>query len=265
MKCPICGYVNGPGVTTCSRCKESLGASFQSDPRMADNTPDWRKEVTSKLKAYNERKKKLITPPYPLNDSKDSANDPLTSAVSQNEEIPSEPAPPAESLETSNSITLPSHQPETFDVWAEDLTEQLLSENEPSWNLHLGRRSGAFFVDALLLVILLLTGIYTLSFLSGGIQIFDLHHPTTLLCVAMAAHFVYYVSFCGTSRQTPGQLFFSLEIRSGSSLYVPFWRIVLRWLLFWLLNLLNLLPLLFGRKYLYLDVLSGTGVYSLKK
>ncbi len=88
MKCPKCGYVTSESRQNCGRCGHTLhlaarspvadppdqdnitvGSSTQPDPAGRLTVPEWRKQVTEKVKAYGERKKYLTTPPGPLKDT----------------------------------------------------------------------------------------------------------------------------------------------------------------------------------------------------
>lgn len=98
MKCPKCGYVTSESKQNCGKCGNPLPAAAGRNPGTAVTTPDpdpsaapvsagpasadpqkpipvpeWRKQVTEKVKAYGERKKYLTTPPGPLKDSSSGA------------------------------------------------------------------------------------------------------------------------------------------------------------------------------------------------
>lgn len=258
MKCRICGNENSPGDLICSLCDAPLNLSLpDAESSAAEHAPEWKKEVIRKVRAYSERKKKLITPPYP------ETPEPAPTEEARFSDAEPEPVQVFRPAERPRVAQAPS-QP--LEIWAGDLNDEDLGpEEQRAESLYLARRAGALFVDSLLLVTLLTCGYFLISYWFDELQVFASQNPLPFLSFILGCHALYYVSFYGTSRQTPGQVLFSLELRAESSAYVPLSRILLRWGLFWLLHLLNLLPLLFGRKYLYLDLLSGTVIRSLRQ
>ena len=275
MKCLICGSVNSPSRQHCSDCNAPLPRDRNLNrPEFQENesrreVPEWRKEVHEKVRAYGERKKRLTTPPnswkeperkdVPASQIPVDQQDPVETVVPQKKVRSPEPAGVRE---------VPAPQPQRLEIWNSDLSVEepgSAEEKSATDSLFLGRRFLALLVDSTIIVILL-TGVVTLlswvvgeslgSFLISGWRVW--------VPVALLVHSMYYLYFYKASRQTPGLLFMSLEIRDPANREIALHKIVLRWLSMIVLNILNLLPLLAGKKSLLLDDLSGTYARSMK-
>jgi uncharacterized RDD family membrane protein YckC len=142
--------------------------------------------------------------------------------------------------------------------------EQEIDET-PSSVLLLGRRTKAFILDTMIVIVLYFLFLYLgYRFLNFDFRSFLSVSWKSLLQIFLLTHFLYYLYFYKISRQTPGQVFFALELRDPFSSQIGLGKILLRWLCLVFLNILNLLPLLTQHKFLLLDRLSGTEIRSLK-
>lgn len=297
MQCPKCGSLNPDTREQCSRCGGVLSAANSTRP-----VPDWRKEVTRKVKAYDERKKTLTTPPGPIKDKNVIVQD-LPTPPAEVKEVPPSlqeskrsffesrlkerkavaPPPPPAAIVSTDAVV------EDLDIWNNDLvTEEppkeivevpeerrarefrkpfVELEPEPAraGQSYFWRRTSAFLVDSLALL-------GTSSVLLYVYAVFMQDDVISLLRTAwpaigelfLLAHFLYYLYFYSTSRQTPGQVFFSIELRDLGGRDIPFHKILVRWLSMVLFNILNLLPLFFGKTQFLLDIISGTEIRALK-
>ena len=286
MKCPNCGSTNERTDTHCLRCGaelvEHVTAADQETVSVGKQAvPDWRKEVTRKAREFGERKKFLTTPPRPLKEhASDSQSEESTVAPVQFREIekhaPAFIEPPHEIQHPKEELSVhtppqiqdpvipvmiqpqPSHQ--RFELDQQGML-QIQSESEPDAPLHLGRRAASLIVDHAILGIAIYVVVFIFrEFFSYDIQSLIQSSPFALFSALLLFHFTYYFYFLKTARQTPGQVFFSLEVRKPLSAG----KIFSRWLSLVFLNVLNVLPLFFGKKFLLMDRLSDTEVRSMK-
>lgn len=303
MKCPKCGFTPSRPATRCVRCgttyPEPQQLSIEPEPvlQAAATVPEWRKEVTRKAREYGERKKILTTPPRPL---KEQDSEP---AVQQQRTVPRferiaprvEPVLPrvepiAPRVEVSGAIEPEPHitpevlppplktsppplvrEPQPIRRIELDLEEvlplevEVESETSEEHPLYIGRRFAALLSDHVIMIGL----VFAVSFFSRVVLGYDLRtkfesSALPFIGALLLFHFLYYFYFHKTSRQTPGQVFLSLEIRSPSSGSISAGKIIGRWVALVFLNIFNIMPLFFGKKFLLLDLLSGTEVRSFK-
>jgi uncharacterized RDD family membrane protein YckC len=309
MQCPKCGSINPETREQCNRCGTTLLVKMPPA-----SVPDWRKEVTRKVKAYGDRKRSLTTPPGPLKDKNvaiEELPDPeaLIETTGPVVEEPVRPveiqrpslfekkprerklvSPPAPPLLPPEPERPPAQTVDELDIWNDDLiseevvpqdteppelrglkeaSRRLLAEPDSETtqvkSSHFWRRTAALVIDMIVLI-----GSYTVLVYAYAALIQD--DVKGVLRAAWPAvaelfllvHFLYYLYFYSTSRQTPGQVFFSIELHDAGGREVPFHKILVRWLSMVLFNVLNLLPLLFGKKQLLMDQISGTEIRSLK-
>jgi uncharacterized RDD family membrane protein YckC len=257
---------------------------MRKDTPIGTQLPEWKKEVAEKVKAYGERKKRLTTPPHPLKENNPSVRQqqiPVKQTISLAEEpepfIP--PKPPLKPMR--NEIKQEQLQPippdpveqPAVEIWPEDIQEfsrleKLIlqeTEEEDSSNAstYLVRRFGAGLIDHGLLIAITVVMLFAFSvFLNQSMQWVLLSAWKGSLSLFLLVHFIYYLYFYRTSRQTPGMLFMSLELRHPVLSSIPLSKIIFRWFLFVVLNIFNIVPLLAGKQYLLLDRLSGTEVRS---
>jgi RDD family len=293
MKCPNCGSTNDRTETLCLRCGSTLVEHVTADVQEAvpvgqQVVPDWRKEVTRKAREFGERKKTLTTPPRPL---KENVSEPQPEVrapepvklreVTKHEPIFIEPEPqiahPKEDLATHTPpqpvenpvIPVIVHQtPAPRRIELDQDVQQILvleEESEAETPLHFWRRTASLLVDHAILGVI----IYVVSFILREFFNYDLRSltqsaPLPLFSGLLFFHFLYYFYFLKTARQTPGQVFFSLEVREPLSGSIGARKIFSRWISLVFLNVLNVLPLLFGKKFFLMDRLSGTDVRSMK-
>ena len=320
MQCPKCGSLNPDSREQCGRCGTPLPET------MSVPVPDWRKEVTKKVKAYGDRKKSLTTPPGPIKERSVALDDlPEPASIAEEPhlaEAESKPVvePPRPSIfqkkprEAFSPPPPPSQPPrwpisnqnsnsaaelrarsrklsEEIDIWKDDLvSEEIIEEPEEPQELrglreasrkllldsnsdsarpsttYIWRRTAAFFIDTIVLTGSYAALVYAYSALVQDDVVPLVRAAWPAICeLFLLAHFLYYLYFYSTSRQTPGQVFFSIELRdSGGGSDIPFHKILVRWLSMVLFNLLNLLPLLFGKNQLLMDQISGTEIRALK-
>ena len=295
MKCPQCGFVTSEWKRQCEKCGTALPkmpklttpspSSPEPPPPQSSvpqpEVPEWRKEVTQKVKAYGERKRTLLTPPRPW---KENPEQPVELAPTLKSELPPPPSNP-EPPPIGTLSSAPLHQKvsaETFpqpsgtpiqapraEIWNTDLQE-LEIEPEAATSggpvrLYLGRRAASLLVDHTILIILYSAVLYSFSYLiEANLQGFVRSSWPALLGVFLLVHCLYYVYFYSTSRQTPGQVFFVLEVRDPLSSHISLQKILIRWLAMVGLNFLNLFPLFDKRKPLLLDQISKTEIRSLR-
>ncbi len=286
MKCPKCGFANNRPVTRCVKC----GAGLPGEQRTSTEQetaqqarpliPEWRKEVTRKAHEYGERKKVLTTPPGPLKEH-GSDSEPATPEVPvlHKPEIPasveSEPVRttpevfPSQMKSSSEPLIQQSQPHRRLEFDLQEITPpdpELDSDTTEEPSLYLGRRLASLLVDHAILGGLA----YAVAFFCHEVLSYDLKSvfesaPLPSLGAILLFHFLYYLYFHKIARQTPGQVFFSLEVRDPLSGGIASGKVFIRWAALVLLNVLNLLPLLFGKNFLLLDRLSGTQVRSFKE
>lgn len=158
-------------------------------------------------------------------------------------------------------------QPEYERVEIDNSTGYLPFEDEEEHHpgLMLGARSISFVIDNLIFA----GAAYLVIFICKQFLGFDLLAQfksswLPAVSVLLILHCLYYVYFYKTSRQTPGQVFFALEVRDLAGGTVSFGKAISRWAALVFLNIFNFVPLFSGRDFLLLDYLSGTEVRSLK-
>jgi len=253
--------------------------------------PEWRKEVTRKAREYGERKKILTTPPRPL---KEQDPEPpvqqhrtvpgferivprvepvvprveVSSAIEREPQITPEVLPPP--IKTSPPPLIREPQPmRRIELDVEELLPlqvEIESETTEEHPLYIGRRLGALLSDHVIMIGL----VFAMSFFSRVVLNYDLRakfesSPLPIIGALLLFHFLYYFYFHKTSRQTPGQVFLSLEIRNPASGSIPTGKVFGRWAALVFLNIFNIMPLFFGKNFLLLDRLSGTEVRSFKE
>lgn len=272
MKCPRCGFFTPAPKSQCSKCGFRLlrnnKSEEQEDPQPS-TVPEWRKEVSEKARAYGERKKRLNTPPRPLKEApaetpaRAEAELPVTAddlGISIDPHRPDqEPLVILQNPEPDSSVDPPPRF--IPQEWLDDSEDQSQTTEKP---LLLGRRAAAFLVDHVVLIVLNVLLFYVCSLMIH-------YEPLTLIQTAwlplgglfLSFHFIYYAYFYKTSRQTPGQLFFGLELRDPGSSNISFWKIVVRWTSMVFLNVLNFIPLGMKDGQLLLDQLSNTEIRSM--
>ncbi len=265
MKCPGCGFSNPEKIEKCSRCGFVL---FSHEP-----VPEWRKEVAQKVRAYGDRKRRLTTPPGPLKEQladREPAFEPSEEAVTPYQPAPVERPRPVSGFAAGPAaaakVPVPEPSPAVHpmvEIWSDDLISELGGSG--SSGLFLGRRIAALLIDHFILGITFCAILFAASvMLQQGVQVLLQIAWPSALAIFLLIHLLYYVYFYMTSRQTPGQVFLSLELKDPSSMQIPLQKILLRWLAMILLNLLNLLPALSRGNHLLLDDFSGTEIHSLR-
>jgi uncharacterized RDD family membrane protein YckC len=287
MKCPNCGFTNDRTGTRCLRCGSELIEHTQV-PVASESTaasqpavvPDWRKEVTRKAREFGERKKTLTTPPRALKEQLADASDEnqhhevlkeepvfarIEPPISHPKEELSSYSPPPRLQEPPIPIilkeTAPQHRLEL------DLPQMIAleEESEAEAPLHLGRRAASFLVDHVIMVIVIIVvGLVCRELFNYDLQSIGRSSPLAVISGILLFHFIYYFYFLTTARQTPGQVFFSLEVREPSGTTIGSGKIFSRWASLLFLNVFNIVPVFFGKKFLLLDHLSGTVVRSMK-
>ncbi|HSE42415.1 MAG TPA: RDD family protein, partial [Acidobacteriota bacterium] len=205
------------------------------------SVPEWRKEVTRKAREFGERKKVLTTPPRPLKENPNephAAHEPKSvkfQDLDKDEPVFIEPPPlppplppvPPPAIVTPNEEISTFTPPEPIDepvipVIIQERRQQprleldlsevvpLIEESEHDLPLHVGRRAASFVVDHSIIGVV----IFVVAFLCREIFSYDLQtvnqSPVPFISGILLFHFLYYFYFWKTSRQTPGQVFFSL-------------------------------------------------------
>jgi uncharacterized RDD family membrane protein YckC len=288
MKCPNCGFTNERTGTRCLRCGSGL-VEHPETPIAAEaiptsqpaNVPEWRQEVTRKAREFGERKKTLTTPPRPLKEQPaDTAEENQRYETSKAEPVFARIEPPASHpKEELSSFSPPPrvHEPPIPIIIKEaapqhrlelDVPQMIAFEEESDAEapLHVGRRAASFLVDhAIMGAVIFVVGLICRELFSYDLQTINRSSPLAVISGILLFHFIYYFYFLKTARQTPGQVFFSLEVReplSGTS--IGSGKIFSRWASIVFLNVFNVVPLFFGKKFLLMDHLSGTVVRSMK-
>ncbi len=246
---------------------------MRKEPPVSAQLPEWKKEVAEKLKAYGERKKRLTTPPGPIKETIEPQG--IQEPVEHNPEpvlheapVYLDPHPEAKEVVFQPLETV---TPSTFEVWKEDLEgfagidgvkeeeEQTTSSAAP----YLLRRIGAGLIDHTILGLLLIVVLFPFSFVLGeSMRWLIVSSWEATLALFLLLHFLYQLYFLRTSRQTPGMLFVSLELRDPGGQSIPVGKILLRWLTFIFLNVFNLLPAVLGKPFLLHDHISNTEMRS---
>jgi uncharacterized RDD family membrane protein YckC len=286
VKCPQCGYAISEKKRRCEQCGLPVSAMLkmatpQEQPEppapvaVSPEVPDWRREVSEKLKAYGERKRTLLTPPSPIKESeKHSSAGRSRPILMETPEQPtatamrpvSRPERPAATQPANTSDVSANHLSAPHaEVWNTDFEElrRDLEQETSEQNLFLGRRALSLLIDNTIIIVLCLVLLYLFSYsFSLDIMTFALSYWPSITSVVLLAHCLYYVYFYSTSRQTPGQVFVALEVKDPNSARIDLGKILIRWSVMVGLNLLNLLPVLFNKKYLLSDKLSGTEIRS---
>lgn len=329
MKCLKCGYVTSESKETCSRCGSPLpppvGMRAPARPRQQTpattpnpqapetgvHLPDWRKEVSRKVKEYGEKKKILTTPPQPLRGAEERGSGGVEEqgsgrAEEQGNEVvmppvsaarpkivtdaslriepphlpPDPPEPPAPepmyspaaaALEPEPRLSRPLPALEA-DINAGDLGEDFqleaalaLEPSTPAAPLYLGRRAVALAIDSTILVALHAGLLYLCAeIISRNFRDLFADAWLPLTGIFLLFHCLYYAYFYMTSRQTPGQVFFGIELRDPNAGTIALGKVLSRWFSLVFLNVFNLVPVLTGRRFLLLDRISGTEIRTLK-
>lgn len=241
---------------------------MRKDPPVNTQLPEWKKEVAEKVKAYGERKKRLTTPPQPIKETIEAER------VQEPELKTAAPLHLDSVTEAKEAVFQPLEAviPSTFEVWSEDLkdfprieegVEFEREEATPSAAPYLMRRIVAGLIDHAILVVLLVIVLFPFSFVLGeSMEWLVLYMWKATLSLFLLLHFLYQLYFLRSSRQTPGMLFVSLELRDPGDQTIPVGKIIVRWLTFMFLNVFNLLPALLGKPYLLHDHISNTEMRS---
>lgn len=242
--------------------------------------PEWRKEISQKVRAYGERKKYLTTPPAPLKE--EGPPEPRISLVPQAEEDPviqSQVPVPADSKRRDSVLeekrpparhhSQASNPMNRSEIHADDYPGLVFPEPDETAEstppLLLGRRFGALLVDTILIFLLSFAFLWFVSWLyDKDWEVFLASVRLQSAGVLLLGHCLYYLYFYKTSRQTPAQVFFSLELRVPGLNSIPIGKILVRWFSMVFFNVFNLVPVFLGKKFLLLDLLSGTEIRSLR-
>jgi uncharacterized RDD family membrane protein YckC len=246
---------------------------MRKDPPVSAQLPEWKREVAEKVKAYGERKKRLTTPPEPIKET-------IEPQIVQ-EQVVQNPEPPLRETsvyvdprpEVKEVVFQPIEAvaPSTFEVWTEDLeglpgVEGTNAEEEQTGHSaapYLFRRIAAGLIDHALLLIMLVIVLFPFSFVLGeSMEWLFLDTWKATLGLYLLMHFLYHLYFFRSSRQTPGMLFVSLELRDPGGQTIAVGKIAVRWLICIFLNVFNFLPPLFGKRYLLHDHISNTEMRS---
>jgi len=247
---------------------------MRKDTPVSPQLPEWKKEVAEKVKAYGERKKRLTTPPGPIKETIEPQR--VQEPAAQNPEpVLHETSPfldPHPEVKEVVFQPLETVTPSTFEVWTEDLKgfpgtdEGIEIEREqttPSTAPYLLRRVAADLIDHAILVLLLVVVLFPFSFVLGeSMQWLIVSTWKATLSLFLLMHFLYQLYFLRSSRQTPGMLFLSLELRDPGGQTISVGKIILRWLTYVFVNVFNLLPALMGKPYLLHDHISNTEMRS---
>jgi uncharacterized RDD family membrane protein YckC len=229
--------------------------------------PEWKKEVAEKVKAYGERKKRLTTPPEPIKETIEPQ--PMQEQAPQNPEPGLRETPVF--LESHPEVKEVVFQPietvteSTFEVWTEDLEGMDTEEEQASRSgaPYLSRRIAAGAIDHSLLLVMLVIVLFPFSFVLGeSMEWMIVNTWKATLALYLLMHFLYHLYFFRSSRQTPGMLFVSLELRDPGGQTIAVGKIIVRWLTCILLNVFNFLPVFFGKPYLLHDHISNTEMRS---
>jgi uncharacterized RDD family membrane protein YckC len=270
MKCSTCGYQNSPARQQCIKCGATLLPAAKTSP--AAPVPDWRKEITRKARAYGERKKLLTTPPHPLKEN----------AVQDQVEDQAEMPPRPVLISSPEPFEEPVHQEQSpvveqnlrsapIDIVKQDLAgiDLFEAETEPetssTTSAFFMRRLAALCIDhAILIVLQIVLAAIIARIVDMDVVSLAQSSWKVYVSVFAAWHFLYYLYFYRTSRQTPGQVFLGVELRDPASSEIPFSKILVRWIVMIVFNVFNAIPLFFHRNWLLLDRISGTEIRSMK-
>jgi uncharacterized RDD family membrane protein YckC len=241
---------------------------MRKDPPVSTQLPEWKREVAEKVKAYGERKKRLTTPPEPIKEK-------IEPQIAQEQVVPN-PEPvlrePPVYLETEVKEVV--FQPietvteSTFEVWTEDLQsiEGIESEEEQAIRSkapYVVRRIVAGLIDHGLLMLMLVIVLFPVSFVLGeSMEWLIVNTWKATLALYLLMHFLYHLYFFRSSRQTPGMLFVSLELRDPGGQTIAVGKIIVRWFACILLNVFNFVPAILGKPYLLHDHISNTEMRS---
>lgn len=240
---------------------------MRKDPPVSTQLPEWKREVAEKVKAYGERKKRLTTPPEPIKEKIEAP--PKQDKVMQTSEpvLQESPVPVEVRPEPKEIVFQPIETvtESTFEVWTEGLegidaeTEQATSSGAP----YLLRRIRAGLIDHGILLILLAVVLFPFSFvLEESMQWLVVNSWKATLSLYLLLHFLYHLYFFRSSRQTPGMLFVSLELRDPGGQTIAVGKIVVRWFICVFLNVFNFIPVVLGKPYLLHDQISNTEMRS---
>lgn len=240
---------------------------MRKDPPVSTQLPEWKREVAEKVKAYGERKKRLTTPPEPI---KEKIEPPIVQERVQNPE-PVLPEPP---LYLETEVKEVVFQPietvteSTFEVWTEDLQniEGIESDEEEASRSrapYVFRRIVAGLIDHALLLLMLVIILFPISFVLGeSMEWLIVNTWKATLALYLLIHFLYHLYFFRSSRQTPGMLFVSLELRDPGGQTIAVGKIIVRWFTCIIFNVFNFVPAVLGKPYLLHDHISNTEMRS---
>jgi len=253
---------------------------------MKSETPEWKKEIAEKVKAYGERKKRLITPPGPIKETADlpeQLKEPSVPVYAKTVEpareekvetvLVEKPAAEAKSVPPLQPAPEPLIHP-SVEVWTADL------ETVPPFDASLGliaeepasagapyasRRLVAGIIDHTILIVLMIVFMGAYSLLTGEAMEAQIASPWRVTLPAfLICHCIYFLYFFRATRPTPGMVFLSLELRDPGSSVIPFGKVLVRWLFMVIVNVFNFVPVLLGKKFLVMDLISTTEMRSFK-
>jgi RDD family protein len=298
---------------------------------MKSETPEWKKEIAEKVKAYGERKKRLTTPPDALKPGAENFREekietpraipvftkpPEIKIAESIEERPipiirervvSNPEPPmavpepkvdpipqpkvapppqpkppkievAKQAPVYESKPAPpvveSVAPPAVEIWTDDLESFASFEEPEGLNVeehaatgapYASRRLVAGIIDHTILIVLMIVFMGAFSLLTGESMEIQIASPWRVTFPAfLIVHFIYFLYFFRATRQTPGMVFLSLELRDPGSSVIPFGKVLARWIVMVGANIFNFLPVLMGKKFLLMDLISATEMRSFK-
>ena len=238
---------------------------MRKDPPVSAQLPEWKREVAEKVKAYGERKKRLTTPPEPI---KETIEPPIVQEqVVQNPEPVLREPPVYLEAEVKEVVFQPIEtvNESTFEVWTEDLEgteteEELTGRSRAPYVL---RRIVAGLIDHALLLLMLVIVLFPFSFVLGeSMEWLIVNTWKATLGLYLLMHFLYHLYFFRSSRQTPGMLFVSLELRDPGGQTIAVGKIIVRWFTCIVLNVFNFVPALLGKPYLLHDHIANTEMRS---
>jgi uncharacterized RDD family membrane protein YckC len=238
---------------------------MRKDPPVSTQLPEWKREVAEKVKAYGERKKRLTTPPEPIKETIEPQI--VQEQVAPNPEPVLREAPVYLDTEVKEVVFQPieTMTESTFEVWTEDLEGTEAEEEQASSSKapYVFRRIAAGFIDHGLLLLMLVIVLFPFSFVLGeSMEWLIVNTWKATLALYLLMHFLYHLYFFRSSRQTPGMLFVSLELRDPGGQTIAVGKIIIRWFACIMLNVFNFVPALFGKPYLLHDHISGTEMRS---
>jgi len=251
---------------------------------MKPDTPEWKKEIAEKVKAYGERKKRLITPPGPMKENVETPfiepEEPVLPAYPKPQDPVIEqreasvPEPHVREAKPAHPHVREPVQHPLLEVWTgdleggsgfEEMTASIPDEPSAAAGPYTARRIVAGIIDHTILVVLLFVFLGAFSIWTGELIEDQMISPWKVTLPAfLFFHFLYYLYFFRATRQTPGMVFLSLELRDPGSSVIPIGKLLARWISMVAMNLFNFLPVLIGKRFLLMDLISATEMRSFK-